>query len=845
MAITVNTNWNDIRKTGKYRSLESILNESPDEDGLVGRICEVIESGSTIIQTMIAISGSIKYTRTYSGSWNDWTVLSEQKVQGTAVSGQISLNFGDDIDLDFNQYRDALVMSGVNAIFFDGDVDSNGFAHVVGIDASTEEMCYANNISGSWTVYNSSVFNDIIDTRAELLRVLVDSTDIVHAIYRHSSGNLHHATINTNTGVWSTEVVSSLITQFGYIDAKLDENDKLHVCSVNTTLAAGQNVYYSTNASGSWVTSVVASNYQMFTNYKASIAVNSLGHVYVAYFTDLGIFRVMSNKTGPWTQILALADTGLGAAMAFDTKDVLNIVHHNQLTSQTVISYIFPDDTHIIDEEGVAGLSTPYNSIVVDNKDNFWVFKYDSTKAKMEITTKSEKTTRYYFRPINPSYTPSYSRIILKNNRLYSIFSDAETVNRINYTEITKPLTVTNKGNIYQVIGTGRVVSTIESGDSYPGREVVFIFEKEGTLITNIGNIKLPYDQPIITHAGQTLKFTEYSAGQWVLSGGDTEVNLQRRIWSIGKPDGTWINGESYNNRKYEYNHLTISGNVSTRAKLIIVNGDLTLNTGAVLTLEPLHQYTLSNYGGLFDAGSTLAGGDVGTNIRGSKSGSGIGGYGGMTSRRNGETGSAYEVGWKFGNGGGDGGRSESSVYFHGGGGAYGGDGRHASANGGEGGGGGCGGSGAGGTAGFGGALCVFAVRGNFIFNGKIVSNGSNATNNNNGGGGGGGVYITCHGYVDHTSGTGEFEFIGGNSHGTGGGGGGGFVRVHAVGEIYDHAVNTITSQTDVSGGSGGLLTALSSGPTATPDGNVFVGRMLSTNDFRFGHTGFLRHAWS
>jgi len=284
--------------------------------------------------------------------------------------------------------------------------------------------------------------------------------------------------------------------------------------------------------------------------------------------------------------------------------------------------------------------------------------------------------------------------------------------------------------------------------------------------------------------------------------------------------------------RVLSYKNLTINHDTTIKARVVYVQGDLTIGSSKVLTVEPGATRNDSepiNSGPMFIPG-------LGP-LQSATIGHGVGGFGGDDGIRG-----AYPGGSGGGGYGGVGGEGSSAL--PGGasaGGAMGGDGGDQGSVGGDdapgGGGGGFGGSGGlgcydtdneGGDGGDGGDLIFFIVEGNFVNNGTINNNGGDGgTANGVGGGGGGGGAIVLVAFGDSPT-IGIINCEGGaGGTDSGGGGGGGHIELYAKTSSW----GTRSVAGGAAGSGGGSPTAGSVGTNWTIDISTDKQSLLGGSD--------------
>lgn len=224
------------------------------------------------------------------------------------------------------------------------------------------------------------------------------------------------------------------------------------------------------------------------------------------------------------------------------------------------------------------------------------------------------------------------------------------------------------------------------------------------------------------------------------------------------------------------YKRLHITDDVTIKARVIIIEEDLTIDSGKTLTFDNYLNLIVSpvselnnplrfiNAPGRGAIGSLFAGGGYGGRTTSTVGGNNAGGGGYNTTGGNGDLGtselggaplffpSIYNMGTGLGGNGGDGVGNNSG----GGGGGVGGGGGTDTANGGD-----------------GGPAVLIIVKGDLINNGTISCNGKDGSAVGNGSGGGGGGFLAIVAYGKNNV-MGAMEAAGGDGLGDRGGGGGG-----------------------------------------------------------------------
>ena len=181
-------------------------------------------------------------------------------------------------------------------------LDSSDKVHIsyIGVGA----LRYATNASGSW------VIEDLDARGEEHTSIAVDSLDNVHISYgaydpdewTGFGRNLKHATNASGSwvttildGDWCFEGISSSIA--------LDSFDKVHISYFGLLFSMGAK--YATNASGSWVTVTFDSSGGWWVG-STSITVDSDDRVHISYYDSLNLdLKYAINASGPWVKMRA------------------------------------------------------------------------------------------------------------------------------------------------------------------------------------------------------------------------------------------------------------------------------------------------------------------------------------------------------------------------------------------------------------------------------------------------------------------------------------------------------------------------------------------------------------
>lgn len=256
-------------------------------------------------------------------------------------------------------------------------VDKSGKVHISYCDIDNNTNKYATNASGSW-VTTTIDSNDNVDNVDFFTSIALDSSDKVHISYRsyRSSRSLKYAT--NVSGSWTTTTVDSTC---GDTDIAIDSSDKIHISYYDNDKG---DLKYATNASGSWVTTTVDSD--GYTGYDSSIALDTSGKVYISYFyfslddeDENATLKYATNASGSWvtTVVDSDADSCYFSSIAVDKSDKVHITYFNgnfgdliYITNKsgTWVRKII-DKGGSFDQDGQYGMAGMDNSVTLDSSD--------------------------------------------------------------------------------------------------------------------------------------------------------------------------------------------------------------------------------------------------------------------------------------------------------------------------------------------------------------------------------------------------------------------------------------------------------------------------------------------
>jgi hypothetical protein len=212
--------------------------------------------------------------------------------------------------------------------------DKNDVIHVAYQNGSTSALTYAKYVSGAWaseTVGSSAI-------TGEYPAIAVDSASKAHIVYFDpSEKSMKYAT--NKSGSWVISVLDSTINSKNssyaydsnddnYWSVAVDSNDAVHVSYYHFT---DDSLKYTTNASGSWVTTVVDKSSK---GKSSSIGIDSKNKLHISYYNQsIGALRYATNKSGSWSCTDIDSPTALtshiGAitSLAVDPSDNIHIAY--------------------------------------------------------------------------------------------------------------------------------------------------------------------------------------------------------------------------------------------------------------------------------------------------------------------------------------------------------------------------------------------------------------------------------------------------------------------------------------------------------------------------------------
>ena len=342
--------------------------------------------------------GDIKYATNSSGSWTISTIEREAASSDTpsiaidaSGSAHVSYTNGDFWSATYNlkyatnvtgTWLTTTVDAGGNSSIA---LDTGGKAH---ISYGHNGLKYVTNVSGLWNVTE-------IDNNSGSVgfynSIGIDSSNKAHISYLDTTNdNLKYAT-NTS-GSWVISTVDNSGWVNGESDLALDTSGKVHISYLERTdniTGTENNLKYVTNASGSWVTTIIDDSNHA--GGRTSIAVDSSGKVHISYWDwsndDL---KYATNVSGKWT-ITTIDSGGVGEnpSVAVDTLGNVHISYYDysngDLKYATNVSGKWVTQT--VDSLKGSGQTGDNSSIAIDASGNAHISYHEILNSRLKYAT--------------------------------------------------------------------------------------------------------------------------------------------------------------------------------------------------------------------------------------------------------------------------------------------------------------------------------------------------------------------------------------------------------------------------------------------------------------------------
>lgn len=224
-----------------------------------------------------------------------------------------------------NAYADwpTVVVDSNEVYSLSSAVDSNNKVHIVYGDKTNNDLKYATNASGLWTVAPLDTDGNVGGSSS----IAIDPLNHIHIAYLdQSNASLNYAT--NASGSWTISVLDKAEgSYYGmYCSIALDSNGKVHISYTDYLKAV---LRYITNQTGPWVaTTLKSTGGALASDNSTTIAVDSTNKVHITASDYLGV-HYLTNKSGSWV-VTTLDTKQQGVSMVIDGNDQVYICYGNQ-----------------------------------------------------------------------------------------------------------------------------------------------------------------------------------------------------------------------------------------------------------------------------------------------------------------------------------------------------------------------------------------------------------------------------------------------------------------------------------------------------------------------------------
>lgn len=248
-------------------------------------------------------------------------------------------------------------------------LDSSDYVHII---YSSNDPKHATNKSGAWTV-------NTLDSPIGSFSVAIDSTDKIH-ISTAKGGCCYYYT--NSSGTW---IETSLLCGAPKTSIAVDSIDNPHICITD----GGSFIRYLTNASGSWIYTLVDDS-GVYVHNKSSIAIDVSDRIYISYNADpnpdWGLALAYYDLSN-WSLSRIGKEDWLGGdtSIAIDKANRLHISYESSTYLKYATDVSGSWSTYFIDIDGNVGDS---NQIVADSFGNPHILYYDLTNNALKLASK-------------------------------------------------------------------------------------------------------------------------------------------------------------------------------------------------------------------------------------------------------------------------------------------------------------------------------------------------------------------------------------------------------------------------------------------------------------------------
>lgn len=270
------------------------------------------------------------------------------------------------------------LIDGTAGAFGDSSIamGPTGAVHVSYKDSSSGAMKHSTSASGSWAI-------STIDAIGFGSSLAVDSASRIHVSYRKSaaSGGFLAYAVNAG-GPWTSEFVAGAAGSAIHTALAIGAADAAHIVyAVGSGICA---VLYATNASGTWVDTVLTADSQQC---RAAMVLDASGRAHVVYMERFDLMHA-TNASGAWVTMPVDRLDWIGfpdVSIAIDFSGALHVSyqdHNADLKYATNRSGSWV--TSYIDTSGSVGAG---NAVRVDGNGAVHITYFDASNAKLKHAT--------------------------------------------------------------------------------------------------------------------------------------------------------------------------------------------------------------------------------------------------------------------------------------------------------------------------------------------------------------------------------------------------------------------------------------------------------------------------
>ncbi|HDZ86756.1 MAG TPA: hypothetical protein ENH57_03580 [Actinobacteria bacterium] len=287
----------------------------------------------TVIALVVSLIFIPAFTPSSSGTplYDEWKTYNDfnnnSEATGTTTQSQVVLNGSGSptdpasgtIQIAPNTEPSGLqtLDSGTKLIYPDITVDSNGKKHIVATDLIADKIRYGNNTTGSWVFETFGVTDDTPTS------IVTDSNNKAHlSIFNNGPDDLKYATNSSGSMVVTTIDTSGVVGVFN--DIALDSSGKVHIAYSTGWASSNNTLKYATNTSGDWTTETIDTNDE---GNGASIAIDSDDKVHISHVRGTSLYYT-TNASGSWVSTSTGSGSGVqvkSTSIAIDSNSKMHI----------------------------------------------------------------------------------------------------------------------------------------------------------------------------------------------------------------------------------------------------------------------------------------------------------------------------------------------------------------------------------------------------------------------------------------------------------------------------------------------------------------------------------------